>query len=305
LDDRAGIHHQAGRRALSIHRLAAPKLLAPAVREGHCLAHYSKPTTKIMKITFTLRSLAVSLLAAVASTSAAEPATPPELRGILVTSKEPRFALVASGGEHSGWAIVGQTFEGWKLVNYLPGTDAIVLGRDDRQMTVRLNDSAVVPLEARSDAKATVAQAEEVLNRMKFESMWDRVAAEQKKAMVGAIRQQSAADFAKIGLPPEEIDTLMDKMGDVLVGGLQADAMKQDFARIFTEVYTPDELRGMADFYDTTAGRAWAAKQPEVQQKLMQAMMPRVMAGMPAAQKVAADYLRQRAATAAPPKLKP
>ena len=91
--------------------------------------------------------------------------------------------------------------------------------------------------------------------------------------MVGAIRQQSAADFAKLGLPPEEIDTLVDKMGDVLGGGLQADAMKQDFARIFTEVYTPDELR--------------------------------VMAGMPAAQKVAADYLRQRAAAAAGAPAKP
>ena len=258
-----------------------------------------------MKTTSTLRLLSAWLLIAVASTWASEPAAPPELRGILVTGKEHRFALVASGGEHSGWAVVGETFEGWKLVNCLPGADAIVLSRDDQQVTVRLNDSAVAPLEARSDAKATVAQAEDVLNKMKFEAMWDRIAAEQKKAMVGAIRQQSAADFAKLGLPPEEIDTLVDKMGDVLGGGLQADAMKQDFARIFTEVYTPDELRGMADFYDTAAGRAWAAKQPEVQEKLMQAMMPRVMAGMPAAQKVAADYLRQRAAAAAGAPAKP
>jgi len=57
----------------------------------------------------------------------------------------------------------------------------------------------------------------------------------------------------------------------------------------------------MADFYDTAAGKAWTEKQPEVQQKLMQAMMPRVMQGMPAAQKIAADYLRQRASTAAAP----
>jgi hypothetical protein len=275
------------------------------MRAGHCLAQFSEPTTKIMKIASTLRSLAVSLLAAVAAASAAESAAPPELRGILVTGREPRFALVDSGGGHSGWAVVGQTFEGWKLLNYLPKSDAIVLSRDDKEVTVRLNDSAVVPLDARNDAKATIAQAEEVLNKMKFEAMWDRIAAEQKKAMVGAIRQQSAADFAKMGLPPEEIDTLVDKMGDVLVGGLQADAMKQDFARIFSEVYTPDELRGMADFYDTAAGRAWAAKQPEVQQKLMQAMMPRVMAGMPAAQRIAADYLRQRAAAKAVPQVKP
>lgn len=260
-----------------------------------------------MKIVSTLCSHSVLLLVAVVSAWAAEPAAPPELRGILVTGNEPRFALVASGGEHSGWAVVGETFEGWKLLHYLPKSDAIVLSRDDQQVTVHLNDSAVAPLDPRGEimAKATVAQAEEVLNKMKFEAMWERISAEQKKAMVGAIRQQSAAEFAKTGLPPEEIDRLLDKMGDVLVGGLQADAMKQDFARIFSEVYTADELRGMADFYGTAAGQAWAAKQPEVQQKLMQAMMPRVMAGMPAAQKVAADYFRQRASATAPARAKP
>lgn len=258
-----------------------------------------------MKSTSRLCFNSVGLLVAIASVWAAEPAAPPELRGILVTGKEPRFALVASGGERSGWAVVGESFEGWKLVNYLPQSDAIVLSRDGRQVTARLNDSVVTALDVRSDIKATVAQAEDVLNKMKFEAMWERIAAEQKKAMVGAIRQQSTAEFAKAGLPPKEIDTLLEKMGDALMNGLQADAMKQDFARIFSEVYTPDELRGMADFYGTAAGQAWAAKQPEVQQKLMQAMMPRVMAGMPAAQKIASDYLRHRGATAVPAPVKP
>lgn len=258
-----------------------------------------------MKITSRLCLNSACLLVAIASAWAAEPAAPPELRGILVTGKESRFALVASGGERSGWAVVGETFEGWKLANYLPQSDAIVLSRDGRQVTARLNASAVTALDVRSDVKATVAQAEEVLNKMKFDAMWERIAAEQRKAMVGAIRQQSTTEFAKVGLPPQEIDTLLEKMGDVLMTGLQPDAMKQDFARIFSEVYTPDELRGMADFYGTAAGQAWAAKQPEVQQKLMQAMMPRVMAGMPAAQKIAADYLRHRTPAAAPTQAKP
>jgi len=85
------------------------------------------------------------------------------------------------------------------------------------------------------------------------------------------MRQQATAEFAKMGLPQGEIDGLLDKMGDAVVA-VAADAMRQDFARAFTEVYTKDELRGMADFYDTAAGKAWAEKQPEVQQKLMQAM---------------------------------
>lgn len=260
-----------------------------------------------MKTTSLLPSLAAVLLAAVVSVSATELAAPPELRGILVTGRQLRFALVASGGGRSGWATIGESFDGWKVVSYLAETDAIVLSQGGMQVTVSLPDSAVATLEAgrKATIKATVEQAEDVLNKMKFEAMWDRIAAEQKKAMVSAVRQQSAAEFKKEGLPPEEIETLLDKMGDALVSGLQADAMKQDFAHIFSEVYTPDELRGMAAFYDTAAGQAWAAKQPEVQQKMMQAMMPRVMAGMPAAQKVAVDYLRQRASAGAPMPAKP
>jgi uncharacterized protein len=242
------------------------------------------------------------MLAVVSSARADDAATPPELHGILVTGKDHRFMLVASGGISSDWITLDQTFDGWKLVNFLAADDAIVLSRDQRQVTVRLSRGTVgkAAIEAGSRSQATQADADEVLNKMKFEAMWDRIAEEQKKGIVGAMRQQAAAEFAKQGLPQPEIDALLDKMGDAVVAGLQPDAMRQDFARIFSEVYTKDELRGMAAFYDTAAGKAWTAKQPEVQQKLMQAMMPRVMQGMPAAQKVAADYLRQRAGSTAP-----
>jgi hypothetical protein len=240
-------------------------------------------------------------LAVVSSAWASDPAVPPELQGILVTGKDHRFALVGSGGEYSRWASLGETVEGWKLVDYIPANDAIVLSRDSQHVTVRLRTSTAGEAEAARTGPETMANADEVLHKMKFEAMWDRIAAEQKKAIVSGMRQQATAEFAKLGLPQDEIDALLDKMGDAVVSGLQADTMRQDFARIFTEVYTKEELRGMADFYDTAAGQAWAEKQPEVQQKLMQTMMPRVMQGMPAAQKIATDYLRQRAAAPAQP----
>jgi len=246
-----------------------------------------------------IRLVPILLLAVLSSAWASGSAVPPELQGILVTGQDHRFALVGSGGEYSRWASLGETVDGWKLVDYISANDAIVLSRDSQQVTVRLRTSTVGEAEASNSGRATVAKADEVLHKMKFEAMWDRIAAEQKKAIIGGMRQQATAEFAKLGLPQDEIDALLDKMGDAVVSGLQADTMRQDFARVFTEVYTKDELQGMADFYDTAAGKAWAEKQPEVQQKLMQAMMPRVMQGMPAAQKIAADYLLQRAAAPA------
>ena len=233
-----------------------------------------------------------------------EPAVPPELHGILATGRDHCFALVASGGGRSNWVVVGEAFAGWKLEEHLAADEGVVLSRDNRRVTVYLKPNWVETGPANgpttgSDLPAANAAADDVLSKMKFDAMWDRIAEEQRKSIVGAIRQQAAAELAKQGLPEPEIAMLLEKMGDAVVAGLQSEVMRQDFARIFAEVYTLDELRGMANFYETAAGNAWTAKQPEVQQKLMQAMMPRVMQGMPAAHKIAAEYLRQRAARAA------
>lgn len=247
-------------------------------------------------------AIVVALFAFASSVWAGDSAVPPELCGILATGKTHRFALISQGGERSGWSSLGDTFEGWKIEEYRAATDAVVLSRDTLRVTISLRAGTVTDGQLASETKATITEADAMLGKMQFEAMWDRIVDEQKKGIVGAIRQQSTAEFAKAGLRPDEIDGLLDKMGNTLVSGMQSDAMRQDFARIYSEVYTKDELSGMAAFYETTAGQAWNRKQPEVQQKLMQVLMPRVMQGMPAAQKLATDYIRQRNATPSPSK---
>lgn len=254
----------------------------------------------MISLRFTFALLLAGICSALASGS--DPSGPPEFQGVLIVGSERRFALVAPGGEHSGWISVGASFAGWKLLDYRAAENAIVLGSDDRKVTVPLRASVVHDGETAMAARATVAEADGILTKMKFEAMWDRIVGEQKKAILGGMRQQATAEFAKAGLRQDEIDGLLDRMSDAVVSGMQSDAMRKDFAQIYADVYTKDELRGMADFYDTAVGQAWVEKQPEVQQKLMQALMPRVMEGMPAAQKIAAEYLQQRASAAPAPK---
>ncbi len=230
--------------------------------------------------------------------SSPESPVPPELQGILVTRQQPRFALVAPGGERSGWIAIGDTFAGWKLTAYRAAENVVVLDCGNRHATVPLRAGAVLDGEEAAAAKPSVAEADEVLLKANFDAMWDRIAEEQKKGIISSIRAQISGEFSKAGLSAGEIDSVLDKMGDALVAGMQSDTMRQDFAKIYADVYTKDELRGMAAFYDTAAGKAWVEKQPDVQQRLMQTLMPRVMQGMPAAQKIAADYLRQHASAA-------
>ncbi len=214
---------------------------------------------------------------------------------MLVTAQAPRFALVTSGGAHSGWAKLGETFAGWKLVSFAADDEALVVEREGHQATARLVTASVDAGQTAPLPRATQEEADVLLTKMKFELLWDRILVEQRKGLVTALRPQIAGDFKNLGVPEKEIEPVLERMVDVLMAGMQPEGMREDFARIHSEVYTEEELRGMANFYDTAAGKAWTAKQPEVQQRLMQAMMPRVLHGMPEAQKVAADYLRERA----------
>ena len=94
---------------------------------------------------------------------------------------------------------------------------------------------------------------------------------------------------------------------------LNAADMKRDFARIYSEVFTKEELQGLAAFYGTPLGQATSEKQPLVQEKISAAMMPRIMAAMPKMQQMAKDFAVEQkakmdgaaAATAAPPAPKP
>ena len=62
---------------------------------------------------------------------------------------------------------------------------------------------------------------------------------------------------------------------------------------------TPDELSGLSDFYDTPTGQSYIAKQPEVQQQLMQVLMPRMQGMQSQIQQMTSEFRAQQAAKAA------
>jgi len=55
-------------------------------------------------------------------------------------------------------------------------------------------------------------------------------------------------------------------------------------------------LSGLADFYGTPAGQAMTAKQPELQQKMMEIIQPRMMAAMPKMQQMSQEFEQQQKA---------
>lgn len=225
--------------------------------------------------------------------SAADTAGQPELRGMLVAGGGRQFALAIPGGE-SAWAEVGGRFAGWTLKEYRAESDELVLVRDGRETVLKLASSKIGE---RVSTKATVADAEAVLDKMRFAEMFARIFEQQKQAAIGMMQKMTGG--AK-GVNPEALAAFQTKVMDVMFAELSPEGMKADVAKLYSDVFTKEELRGLADFYSTDAGRAMIDKQPEVSRRMNEIMLPRIMAAMPKVQKLAAEFAKEQAAAAKP-----
>lgn len=214
----------------------------------------------------------------------------PELRGVLATGADRRFALAEAGGAATAWVGVGQTFAGWKLSAYRATDDVLVLERDGKTHELKLSSSAVGKTDA---TKATLADAEEVFSKMKFEEMLGKILEQQKQAMVAMTQKMMGG--AK-GVDSAELAAFQAKVMDTMFAELNPEAMRADMVKAYSEIFTKSELKGLSDFYGTEAGRAMIDKQPELTQRLNALMMPRMMAAMPKVQKLSMEFAQEQAA---------
>jgi len=267
-----------------------------------------------MKITTAKRFLFLTGLLGVAAAAAAadEPMAPaapppasapasgsgkPEFRGILTTSGERRFLLSTPGATHSDWSAIGDSFQEWKVARYDESAGTLFLQKPGgSELKLTLAGQHITG----SDAKATIADAQRVLNKMHFNEMIDKMLEQQKKAMAQMMAQQRKGKLPP-GTTPEEMAAFQQQVLDKLWSGMKGSDFQQDVATIYTNVFTPDELNGLSDFYATSTGQMLIAKQPLVSQQMGQMMMTRVMAMQPAIQQMQQEFTAQHAAAAPAP----
>ena len=238
-------------------------------------------------------ALAFVALAAFAAEPAPAPASdaPPELRGVLISGADQRFALTLPSGARTGWVGIGESFEGWKLASYNQTDGALVVKKDGQEVSIKLASSKV----GAADVKATIADAEEVFRKMNFDEMLGKLMDQQKKNSLNMVRQMLARNPPK-GVSVEDRMALQEKIMDVMFAELKPETLRADFAKAYSEVFTKDELSGLADFYGTPAGQAMTAKQPELQQKMMEIIQPRMLAAMPKMQQMSQEFEQQQKA---------
>ena len=246
---------------------------------------------KFLQLRFAV--LAFAALAAFAAEPAPAPASdaPPELRGVLISGADQRFALTLPGGARTGWVGIGESFEGWKLASYNQADEALVVTKNGQKVSIKLASSKV----GAADVKATIADAEAVFRKMNFDEMLGKILDQSKKGQLNMMKQMMARNPQK-GVSQEDMVALQTKIMDTMFAELKPETMRADFAKIYSDVFTKDELSGLADFYGTPAGQAMTEKQPELQQKIMEVMTPRIMAAMPKVQQISQEFAQQQQA---------
>jgi hypothetical protein len=145
--------------------------------------------------------------------------------------------------------------------------------------------------------QADPAAVEAVLKAMHYDEMMGKVLNQQKQAALAFTRQMLARANVP-GTSKEDLAAFPQKAVDTAWAALNLADVHAAAARIYSEVFTTDELHAMADFYNSPTGQSLLVKQPDVQQKIGAMIRPLFMQVMPKIQKMTQDFSAQQQAKA-------
>lgn len=240
--------------------------------------------------------LRLTLLALVSAVTLHAADTPPLFNATLSVGKDHRFVLVSQpGGKSSSFLRLGENFDGWTLKSYDAKTGVLELERDGKVSSVKLVADAAVASAPAASLPATIEDAQAVLNKMHFEEMMERAMQGQRKMLANQF-QRMAAQMAAQGVDPAEVAAFQKKIADEIFGVLDPKALKDDVSKIYSEVFTKQELEQLSAFFSTPVGEMLANKQPDVQEKLGTVIQGKMMEVMPRVQKMGQEFSAQQKA---------
>lgn len=235
-----------------------------------------------MKLRLFLLALASSLALRAAD-------APPIFNATLTVGKEHRFILVA-GSKTSPFLKIGESFEGFTLKAYDAKTSTLDLEQDGKVIKVTLaSDAGVGTAAAGSGAPvhATIEDAKALMSKIHLDDVLERSVEMQRKAIASSV-SGIGKNFPNAA--PEDVSAFQQKILDMVNSSLDANKMKDDITKIYSETFTKDQLDQISAFYDTPIGQVMLEKQPEVQQKMQAAMMQTAGGIGPKIQQMAREF---------------
>jgi len=144
---------------------------------------------------------------------------------------------------------------------------------------------------------ATQADGEAVFKAMHYDTMLNQIL-EQQKRMTESRLRQFVMTLKLTDTSPQELDAFQQKAIDEAWANIKADDIDAEMARGFSTMFTRDQLQQIATFYNSPAGQALLGKQSEIQQKVVEAIRPRLMTAAMRIQQMAKDFAAEQQAKA-------
>jgi uncharacterized protein len=243
-----------------------------------------------------LKSMILAAFVAISPAAFAAETAPLTFNGVLTMSDGRQFGLTTADGGKSGWVKLGGTFEGFSLKNYDAARETLELERAGQLYSLGLSGGKFTGTSAIAGTKATLADAQAVIDQMHFEKMIERTFEGQKKAMGKMAEQMAAKSGGKVSA--EDIAAHQKKVVDAMIEALNPDQMKKEMTQIYAEMFTKEQLAAVAAFNATPVGQAMIDRQPDIQQRMQELMMPRMMSAQPKIMQLNKAFMQEQKAKA-------
>jgi len=232
------------------------------------------------------RSLALALLLALAPV-ALPAAERPLFRGVLIDGQTNLISLADTTGA-ARWLKIGETFNDWKLAAYDASAQRLTLTHENETLELSLEAAQIA---AADNTRATVAEADALLQQMRFEEMITKALETQQATMAKSMGQMLGKN-----IPAEQqakFAAFQQKIMKTMLEEMDLPGMRGEVAKVYADTFSAAELKAQADFYATPAGRAMIDKQPAMQQRMTELLMPRMMKAIPKIQAMSMDFAKE------------
>lgn len=239
-----------------------------------------------------MKKLAYLFAALAASVSAMADTSPVYFRGILKLDNTQHFSLATEGGAKTAWVAVGDSFDGYEIVDFDAKESELVLRKEGEETRIGLADARV----ADEPERPAFEEAAEVLRSMKFEEIMATSIEQQKEMMEKMFRQMASQG----GMPvSEEMIATQMRFMEAFMDEMDWEGMQEDMIQAYGETFTRQELQGLIDFYSTPAGQGFINRQGELMLRTNELIQPRIMGAMAKLQPMMQEMQKEAAKASA------
>lgn len=127
--------------------------------------------------------------------------------------------------------------------------------------------------------------SKEMLKLMDMQKMMEQV--------ISQVQQMQMTQMKQLNIPEQDQEKVAEfqrKLNAKLAEAISWDKLEPEYVKLFSEVYTEEELKAIVGFYKTPAGQSMLKKQPLLMQKSMVISQKNIQAAMPEIQRMTQEF---------------